>query len=1285
MGFYGEIQLSNKTSYQFDKTYANRKAMDYNPNGDGVFLGRYVRVEYNDEKAESPNIITAHYKKNTSGKVLFYKNPDFTNEYPPASYSNVIMKVANIGALDTDSKGYKYPFYIVKKGEWVALSVANDLSSYTTNYLIDALEYKEGYDSTVWMKQYDIQNNTYKYVHVADLNAPVPEFELIVNPPEQYYQTPYFDSDSTNLKYYLATGAPMIDVIRKVENGNSDGGTISRHLPKWTYNNGIEKYEGQTSDITPDIYYNAAGFNKNERTKHSGTQVNGHNLGIGYLEKSSGRHYGQDKALTNVNDMRAWYIALPQIGNAICEMWDTLATTDRKWGFSDKKNDSSSDVTYDTESLMGLMNQTRDTLGYILKEMTGKVGDTKTTVDNNLYYDSNKNYYYYAYSPKFTKNASGTYYLDNNEYKLVNKKVITDTSLYYTKADQWILTKIPESEDGLYQLIITLHRLISTGDSDSRELNNIIGCINRIKDIISNIDTQLMPNRLMWTTSDGVIQTSNTQFPSKNADAARVLTGQGNWENRVRSMRVVSPETSESAWTINTGTIDTHTNNNNIINFKAGNKWIGLNVDTDNDQLIQILHTASAQAAHDFDTDVEIVSALNGTNQTDNKIVLPVLKTDNAGHIIGYSTNTFYIPHNFKSIAVDSDDSDVDSTQTIGTLVADNIVDTWTFAPQNKWIDIAADATNDKITIGHKYSPEQTYRNDTGDTANQTPLFGATFKVPNYETDKAGHIIKSSSHTVQIPKGSYSETANKNVLTSLTFNSTTGKLEGTRVNVGTLPLTEYSAINDVDVLAAADSINTAFAKLSNQINNEIKDRIVSIDYEATIRKNADTELSTNLEKETENREKADENLSDRITSEVATLNETINEKESALNKKIDDEIGILTNNLNTEIQNRTDADTAINEDIKTESETRAAKDNELQSAIAQEIIDREAVAKELADEIDTEKTDRLAADAALQSNIDAEKNEREASDTTLQNNINKEASDRAAGDASTLDSAKSYTDDKITALVDSAPEALNTLKELATALGENENFSTTITEEIGKNAAAIKVEQQNIATHIADESNPHNVTKSQIGLGNVDNESKQMMFTNPEFTGVPKAPTAKSGTSTAQIATTEFVSNEVLTLKKDITATKAFVGESVDKSKEEIIGIITATKEDAIKNYATKEEIKGYVNKEEVQGMLQSAFADLLENYNITLIAPSIEVMQSEDGLTLTVQLLNENENDSYSIIWYKKQLDAEPEVVSESVQMTAETSGEYYCEVTRVHGSHTAMITSEIYTITIE
>ena len=51
----------------------------------------------------------------------------------------------------------------------------------------------------------------------------------------------------------------------------------------------------------------------------------------------------------------------------------------------------------------------------------------------------------------------------------------------------------------------------------------------------------------------------------------------------------------------------------------------------------------------------------------------------------------------------------------------------------------------------------------------------------------------------------------------------------------------------------------------------------------------------------------------------------------------------------------------------------------------------------------------------------------------------------------------------------------------------------------------------------------HTVTKDDVGLGNVTNESKETMFTSPTFTGTPKTPTAAKGTNTTQIASTAYV------------------------------------------------------------------------------------------------------------------------------------------------------------------
>ena len=89
--------------------------------------------------------------------------------------------------------------------------------------------------------------------------------------------------------------------------------------------------------------------------------------------------------------------------------------------------------------------------------------------------------------------------------------------------------------------------------------------------------------------------------------------------------------------------------------------------------------------------------------------------------------------------------------------------------------------------------------------------------------------------------------------------------------------------------------------------------------------------------------------------------------------------------------------------------------------------------------------------------------------------------------ASAIGVSASYTNTAINNLIDGAPETLNTLNELAAALNDDENFAATTASVIG--------------------------TKAPID--------------SPNLTGIPTAPTAASGTSTTQIATTEFVQTEI--------------------------------------------------------------------------------------------------------------------------------------------------------------
>ena len=139
--------------------------------------------------------------------------------------------------------------------------------------------------------------------------------------------------------------------------------------------------------------------------------------------------------------------------------------------------------------------------------------------------------------------------------------------------------------------------------------------------------------------------------------------------------------------------------------------------------------------------------------------------------------------------------------------------------------------------------------------------------------------------------------------------------------------------------------------------------------------------------------------------------------------------------------------------------------------IAEEVARAKAAEQQLQSNIDSEEAARIQADNQLRQSINQEIIDRQNADTELQNDINNKADKTVAStssnglmssaDKQNLDNLVSNTagyqtesqvDAKIAALVDSAPETLDTLNELAAALGDDPSFITTITNQIANKA-----------------------------------------------------------------------------------------------------------------------------------------------------------------------------------------------------------------------------------------
>ena len=223
MSFYGRVTNSSKTQFSFDKIYPSRHEMDFRlnqGNADGVFVGRYVLVEYGDSTKVETDIVTSD---NYIHAFLGNLREDSLKNVIGTLYTNASLKVDALlegkegqiafvpikdeGGINHDQTGtyQKNTYWVCKKFDeelyWVL--IASSDSSYVANYQIDQEYYGagRGYDSTVWTLS--LVNGVYKFVMVAELNSVVPTFDIDADAPTDSPITPHWSGDSNNVYYKL--------------------------------------------------------------------------------------------------------------------------------------------------------------------------------------------------------------------------------------------------------------------------------------------------------------------------------------------------------------------------------------------------------------------------------------------------------------------------------------------------------------------------------------------------------------------------------------------------------------------------------------------------------------------------------------------------------------------------------------------------------------------------------------------------------------------------------------------------------------------------------------------------------------------------------------------------------------------------------------------------------------------------------------------------------------------------------------------------------------------------
>ena len=261
--------------------------------------------------------------------------------------------------------------------------------------------------------------------------------------------------------------------------------------------------------------------------------------------------------------------------------------------------------------------------------------------------------------------------------------------------------------------------------------------------------------------------------------------------------------------------------------------------------------------------------------------------------------------------------------------------------------------------------------------------------------------------------------------------------------------------------AADEKLTETVHQVQLDHTRDISDLNNKILTETSERSNADVALESKLNTEISDRKTADQELESKINAEAAARTAQDEVLHQQIVKEVSDRQNAdngLQQNITQEAQNRQIADTVLQNNIDNEKETRIAQDEILDHKIEDLKTQAGTNKTELLEKLEQEKQERIAADNGLD---DRKVDKREGYSLTKNDftDILKAKLDGIEEHANYITKVSQLINDAgyqteadlqaaIEKIMGEAPEVLDTLKEIADALGNDPNFATTITKKL---------------------------------------------------------------------------------------------------------------------------------------------------------------------------------------------------------------------------------------------
>ena len=319
-------------------------------------------------------------------------------------------------------------------------------------------------------------------------------------------------------------------------------------------------------------------------------------------------------------------------------------------------------------------------------------------------------------------------------------------------------------------------------------------------------------------------------------------------------------------------------------------------------------------------------------------------------------------------------------------------------------------------------------------------------------------------------------------------------------------------------------------------------------------------------------EKAEEETANRIQGDK-TLDEKIDQKE----RESKERDNVLQQNINTEKQERINADTQLRNDLTAEVNRAKARENALASDIQAEATKRENDDNTIKDNLNAEVTRATAKENEIKAEVDV---------------IN--------GDSTTEGSFRKAIAD----VVGAAPEAYDTLKEIADKLNENDDLHAAINDAIATKATTVALNEEITRAKAAEAENKAEIAAEAARAKKVEGDNALAIQNE-----VSRATTAETAINEAVNTEVERAKGQeaylqnLINTKADTTALEGAKTELDKKISDETTR--AAAEEDELRSLITTEQNRATASEKSIaddlnEKLKKKADTTTLNNYALT-------------------------------------------------------------------------------------